>query len=66
MAEAAVRQAEARVELSRHQITVLNATRCCRAAAGPRCGRRVPPICAIGLVFYTLAWRATRRMQVNA
>jgi ABC-2 type transport system permease protein len=27
---------------------------------------QVPPICAIGLVFYTLAWRATRRMQVNA
>ena len=40
MAEAAVRQAEARVELSRHQITVLNATRCCKAAAGPRCGRK--------------------------
>jgi hypothetical protein len=27
---------------------------------------QVPPICAIGLVFYTLAWRATRRTQVNA
>jgi hypothetical protein len=27
---------------------------------------QIPPICAIGLVFYTLAWRATRRMQVNA
>ncbi len=26
----------------------------------------IPPICAIGLVFYALAWRATRRMQVNA
>jgi len=29
-------------------------------------GWQVPPICAIGLVFYTLAWRTTRRMQVNA
>ncbi len=29
-------------------------------------GWQIPPICAIGLVFYTLAWRATRRMQVNA
>jgi hypothetical protein len=28
--------------------------------------RQLPPICAIGLVFYALAWRATRRMQVNA
>ena len=27
---------------------------------------QVPPICAIGLAFYALAWRATRRMQVNA
>jgi drug efflux transport system permease protein len=27
--------------------------------------RELPPICAIGLVFYALAWRATRRMQVN-
>jgi len=27
--------------------------------------RQLPPICAIGLVFYALAWRATRRMQVN-
>jgi ABC-type multidrug transport system permease subunit len=27
---------------------------------------QIPPICAIGLVFYTLAWRTTRRMQVNA
>ena len=24
------------------------------------------PIAAIGLVFYTLAWRSMRRMQVNA
>ena len=23
----------------------------------------IPPICGIGLVFYALAWRATRRMQ---
>jgi len=29
-------------------------------------GWQLPPICAIGLVFYTLAWRTTRRMQVNA
>ena len=29
-------------------------------------GWQVPPICAIGLVFYSLAWRTTRRMQVNA
>jgi len=29
-------------------------------------GSQVPPICAIGLAFYALAWRATRRMQVNA
>jgi hypothetical protein len=28
--------------------------------------RELPPICAIGLGFYALAWRATRRMQVNA
>ena len=28
--------------------------------------RELPPMCAIGLVFYALAWRATRRMQVNA
>ncbi len=27
---------------------------------------QVPPICAIGLAFYVLAWRSTRRMQVNA
>src|SRR5262245_15668963 len=27
---------------------------------------QIPPICAIGLAFYALAWRATRRMQVNA
>ena len=27
---------------------------------------QIPPIAAIGLVFYALAWRTTRRMQVNA
>jgi ABC-2 type transport system permease protein len=27
---------------------------------------QILPICAIGLVFYTLAWRTTRRMQVTA
>jgi ABC-2 type transport system permease protein len=26
----------------------------------------IPPICAIDLAFYTLAWRATRRMQLHA
>jgi ABC-2 type transport system permease protein len=29
-------------------------------------GWQLPPIAAIGLVFYALAWRTTRRMQVNA
>ena len=33
------------------------------APDGPRCGGLIPPICSIGLVFYALAWRATRRMQ---
>lgn len=27
---------------------------------------QIPPIGAIGLVFYALAWKTTRRMQVNA
>ena len=52
--------------LSRHQITVLNETRCCKGGGWAAVWAQVPPICAIGLVFYALAWCATRRMQVNA
>jgi hypothetical protein len=35
-------------------------------AGWPAVWRQLPPICAIGVVFYALAWRATRRMHVNA
>jgi drug efflux transport system permease protein len=37
-----------------------------QGAGWPAMWRNVLPIAAIGLVFYALAWRATRRMQVNA
>ena len=43
-----------------------SATPSCRAAAGPPCGGRSLAIGAIGAVFYALAWRAMRRMQVKA
>jgi multidrug efflux pump subunit AcrA (membrane-fusion protein) len=66
MAEAAVRQAEARVELSRHQISGPERDALLHGGGWAAVWAQVPPICAIGLVFYALAWRATRRMQVNA
>jgi drug efflux transport system permease protein len=36
-----------------------------QGAGWPAMWRHLLPICAIGFVFYALAWRATRRMQVN-